>query len=69
MNTLFKCGCIVKITDVNLEATIYYCPLHKSAPRLYEALKNLLAVSRAGAFLSNRDIEQAEQALASIESK
>ena len=34
-----KCGC--KVTSSRYGDRLYYCPLHKSAPMLYEALKAL----------------------------
>jgi len=36
-----ECGCVV-IQDRTADACIVYCSLHKSAPDLYEALKELL---------------------------
>ncbi len=41
MNWITKkeCGCEIKVGYDLLNATITYCPKHKSAPDLYEALK------------------------------
>ena len=36
------CGCLV-ITEPQSSPEIVYCPLHKSAPKLYEALKEVIA--------------------------
>ena len=38
-----KCGCVIRQTNTILDFWIDYCPLHKSAPDLYEALKIDLA--------------------------
>ena len=36
-----ECGC-----KVSIAGDIYFCPLHKSAPRLYEALKYITSGKR-----------------------
>ncbi|KKN12482.1 hypothetical protein LCGC14_1016060 [marine sediment metagenome] len=42
-----KCGCVI-IQDRTADAYIVYCPKHKSAPDLYEALKALVAFDDTG---------------------
>ena len=41
-----ECGCKV-VSGFLCGNTIEYCPLHKSAPELYEALKDILPVIQA----------------------
>ncbi len=41
MEYMMKCGCKVKVTDDTLGATILYCPKHKAAEDMYEALKEI----------------------------
>ncbi len=40
-----KCGCAIRKGDTTLDFWVDYCPLHKSAPKLYEACKTALELS------------------------
>lgn len=35
---LLRCGCVIRRGDTITDYWVDYCPLHKSAPKLYEAL-------------------------------
>lgn len=39
----YECGC--KITSFKNYFSIDYCPLHKAAPRLYEALEKIRSMT------------------------
>ena len=39
----FECGCKVVVIGELTNVKIVYCPLHKSAPDMYEALKVAIA--------------------------
>lgn len=41
----FDCGCKVVVIGELTNATIAYCPLHKSAPELYEALIKIRSIT------------------------
>ncbi|KKN12478.1 hypothetical protein LCGC14_1016020 [marine sediment metagenome] len=66
MNWCYKeydCGCEI-VTDNMGAYEIDYCPKHKSAPDLYEALKKMLPLV-SGYYL--QEVIDAEQALAKAE--
>ena len=68
------CGCEV-IVATNGSVMLTYCPLHKSAPDLYEALEAItsrLKLRSVGSFelpADGKAIKQAELALAKVEGK
>ncbi len=63
----YECGC--KITTDKSYPSVEYCPLHKSASDLYEALKEVLNDANNGSFTSLAGSVQklGEQALAKVE--
>ncbi len=64
----YQCTCQVVEVEYG-ETEIVYCPLHKSAPELYEALKEVLNDANNGSFTSLAGSVQklGEQALAKAE--
>lgn len=58
----YPCGCRM---GVGRRAGFHYCPLHKAAPDLYEALKDVLWDLKQGAIPN--DLTFIEQALAKAE--
>ena len=64
-----KCKCRILTVGCDEGVIIDYCPLHKSAPDLYEALKNFIWDSKQGAMPTKEDIEFAEKILAKVEGK
>lgn len=65
----FQCGCRV-VGDNAGCYTIEYCPKHKAAPELYEALKLLVTMFRSDDYQDWRNsIEIAEKAIAKAEGK
>lgn len=40
------CGCKISEFPVNLNHPIKFCPLHKAAPKLLEALKDIVNIER-----------------------
>ena len=62
-----KCGCNVVLTGGG-QWRISYCPLHKSAPDLYEALKDLLdGLGNPMEITPYELVEKASQALSKVE--
>lgn len=58
-----KCGCYIQL-DRDDNAWIVYCPLHKSAPDLYGALKELMERFNGGVrFPLQSTCDKANQAL------
>jgi len=65
------CGCIVAV-DYNGVVQIDYCPKHKAAPKMYEALEAITDQFCKVDKLYTRDIEiisQAKKALSEAEGK
>ena len=64
----FDCGCKGQVVDL-ANITIQYCPMHKAAPALYEALEatyeELLSYGRD----APQTMEQMRQAIALVEGK
>uniref|UniRef100_A0A6M3JJY9 Uncharacterized protein n=1 Tax=viral metagenome TaxID=1070528 RepID=A0A6M3JJY9_9ZZZZ len=60
-----KCGCMVAM-DYNNMVQVDYCPKHKSAPDMYEALRKLTDLGRP---LSREDIDEGNRALAKADGK
>jgi len=61
------CGCIVAI-DYDETPKIIYCPMHKAAPKLYEALKAIIQEDCADG-ASERTVHKGAKALAKAEGK
>ena len=73
----YKCGCSID-TDNYGDFVIEYCPLHKAAPAMYEALKAITdtlenycdtTVDDTGWGKNHRDVIQARKAIAKAEGK
>lgn len=63
------CGCKADTTFNPENYTIIFCPLHKSAPDLYEALKELLPLT-VGCWRHGRpEFDRTRKALAKAEGK
>jgi len=64
-----QCGCKLKQLGHVITA-IEYCPLHKSAPDLYEALKELVKVVDDDSYdIDSFTTQPAKRALAKVEGK
>ena len=70
-----KCGCVVAI-DYNDMVQVDYCPKHKAAPMMYDALKALVnKFATAGIIMGftethlTKELGDAKQALAAAEGK
>ena len=61
---VMNCGCIVGL-DYDGTLKVFYCPKHKAAPELYEALKEMLYDDIPG----TQAIRLAEVAIAKAEVK
>ena len=61
-----ECGCKIVVIGKSDNAEIHYCPLHKSAPTIHEALKSVLDDANNGSFttLAGSVRKLVEQALA-----
>jgi len=66
------CGCSIFL-EPNSPPILTYCPKHKSAPALYEALgrikRNCFKDKRGAYWIGRVDMANAEQALAKAEGK
>ena len=64
-----RCGCVIRRNDTILDYWVDYCPLHKSASDLYEAL-NLAFSDLAENGRITEPIEQVmKEAIAKVEEK
>lgn len=68
-----ECGCRIWISEYDGKATIHYCPKHKSAPDLYEALKEITTIEQSNVPYDKYDvlgaINIAKKALAKADGK
>ena len=39
-----RCGCVIRRADTNFDFWVDFCPLHKSAPDLYEAAHEIAGI-------------------------
>ena len=64
----YECGC--RITSKKHFSSIDYCPLHKSAPDLYEALEKIITAEDEGfEVLGYGRSQNARKAIAKAEGK
>jgi hypothetical protein len=67
--TTLACGWVVGI-DYNNMANVWYCPKHKAAPEMYQALKNIVERIEQGLALGeNLEVLPARKALTKAEGK
>lgn len=64
-----ECGCLIAYIGSG-QSEIEYCPLHKAAPELYEALKGVLPLLTGAFYKTNQtkaEIVAVRQAIAKVE--
>ncbi|KKL48117.1 hypothetical protein LCGC14_2328730 [marine sediment metagenome] len=71
-NTVTDCGCKIS-TDQPIPNGIIYCPKHKSADDMYEALKGMMEIAEMAMpdtfFQSDSRVNAVRQAIARAEGK